>query len=126
MTIAPGGGAERFVSAEEFAEGGLIGEAEFVGDMGDGVLAEHEHGFSLTDEALRDARESTLSRGDTDAFGDIFGREMELIGIETEFVLLSVASIYEVHKAIGDLFLARMCYGYVRLNRIYDTINKRF
>lgn len=122
--VAPCAGAAAFIAAEELAKGGLVGKTQLVRDMRDSVLMKQEHGFCLSKQSIGNTGKSTLPCGETYTFGYIFGRETELVGIELQFVLLAVATIYEVHEAIGNLFFARSRHGYVRLNGIDDAIDE--
>ena len=102
-------GSQSFRSGKELGEGSRVGEAETVGDLGDGERggAQQERGFHQ--QHLVDVVDDGAASDLTDNAGEIDGGDVELVGIERDVVVLGEMVRQQTDEADEDFLDALGC-----------------
>ena len=107
MCLPPiGSGAQAGLQLEIFAEGGLGGEVEAIGDLLHAEVGVAEQDFRLGDDILVDPLADTLAAIGLDHAGEVVGGQAEGVGIELGLMLGGVIDLEQRHELIEQQLVA--------------------
>ena len=94
---------------EESAEGGGIGETEFVGDFLYGLARARHEEDGTADDCLEDKVLNSVAADALHHRGEIFGRETQTVGIEGDTALLRIVVADKGYQFDEDVNLMPGC-----------------